>query len=110
MQISKLSTQTFGCRKYNNINQNQRQCEYRECQTPKSVTITRNALIAGLVGLLANCSSETYTLSTTPEGNPIIYNQDGDSIDFLPESIREEYESIYGMQEDYTNSDCELAQ
>ena len=100
MQISKISsTPSFGCQKC--ANQIKKQCpEYTQTQATKAVTVTRNALIAGLVGLLTNCTSnnDTYTLTTTPEGLPLILNQDGDSIDFLPKSIRKEYRERFGTE------------
>ena len=91
MQISKISAQTFGC-KYCNKPENNK-TDYQ--QTPsKTVTVTRNALIATLVGLLANCQNcdDKYYFGITPEGNPYIYNQDGDSIDIAPRSIEKDFE------------------
>ena len=102
MQISKLSTPAFGCQKCNTQRKTQCAQEYTApTQSNKAITVSRNALIAGLVGLLANCTSnnDTYTISTTPEGNPIIFNQDGDTIDFLPKSVRKEYEERFGKDE-----------
>ena len=89
MQISKISAQSFGC------NQCKTNFDNENCQkTPsKAVAISRNALIAALTGVLASCQScnDEYYIGTTPEGLPIIFNQDGDSIDFVPKSIEDEY-------------------
>ena len=104
MQISKISsTPSFGCQKC--ANQIKKQCpEYTQTQATKAVTVTRNALIAGLVGLLTNCTSnnDTYTLTTTPEGLPLILNQDGDTIDFMPRSVKKEYQERFGTLEGET--------
>ncbi len=62
MQISKLSTPTFSSQNSN-----------KTTTVPnKTVTISKNALIAGLTGLLASCTSDTFTLSTGPNGEPMI--------------------------------------
>ena len=99
MQISKLSTPSFGCQRCNYQQKSQQPAAHK--QTAPAVTITRNALIAGLVGLLTNCNScnDTYTISTTPEGNPVIFNQDGDTIDFMPRSVKKEYQERFGTLE-----------
>ena len=61
MQINKLSTPAFGTQNYN-----------KQTTTNKTLTIPRNTLIAGLAGLLASCTSDTFTLSTGPNGEPMI--------------------------------------
>ncbi len=101
MQISKLSTQSFGHeRKYStSISQRQENYSTPDKTQNKGLTVTRNSLIAALVGLLSSCQSDTYTISTTEEGYPIIYNQDGDCIDFVPRSLQKEYDKIMEEKE-----------
>lgn len=88
MQISKISAQSFGC----NLCKTR---ENNECKNTvsKPIAISRNALIATLVGVLASCQNcdDKYYFGMTPEGNPYIYNQDGDSIDIAPKYIEEDF-------------------
>lgn len=65
MQISNLSTQSFGQNKKANNNQ-------QTSANNKTMTITRNALIAGLTGLLTGCASDTFTLTTGPQGEAML--------------------------------------
>lgn len=62
MQIQKLSTPSFGSQNYNN----------QQNPTNKTITISKNALIAGLTSLLTSCASDTFTLSTAPNGEPML--------------------------------------
>ena len=64
MRISKLSIPTFGQAKQTET--------HRTATQNRTVTITKNALIAGLAGLLTNCTSDTLTLSTNAQGEPMI--------------------------------------
>lgn len=101
MQISKLSTQSFGHEHKCSSCVSKRQESYSNPNKTQNngLTVTRNALIAALVGLLSSCQSDTYTISTTEEGYPIIYNQDGDCIDFVPRSLQKEYDKIMEEKE-----------
>ena len=56
MKINNLSVPAFGTQQnYNN-----------KTHTNNTITVSRNALIAGLVGLLTSCNSDTFTL-TAPQ-------------------------------------------
>lgn len=94
MQISKLSTPSFGCSKCYNHQKAEQNNTYTPQGTNKIFTISRNALIATLTGLLTSCASEQYTFGVTPEGNPIIFNQDGDCLDIVPEKIEKDYQKF----------------
>lgn len=89
MQISKISAQSFGnrpCRCESDRNN----CQQAQS---KAVAVSRNALIATLVGVLAGCQNcdDKYYFGMTPEGNPYIYNQDGDCIDMAPRSVEDDF-------------------
>lgn len=91
MQISRISAQTFGCQ-YCNKSENNKHAVSQPQSKP--IAVSRNALIATLVGLLAscqNCNDDKYYFGLTPEGNPYIYNQDGDSIDVAPRTVEKDF-------------------
>jgi len=108
MQISKLSSQSFGCSNCHSRNA-QPKSEQANVRPNKMFTVSRNAMIAALTGLLTSCASDTYTFGVTPEGNPIIFNQDGDCLDIIPHKAAEDY---YYFCEglDNKNPNCTIAQ
>ena len=90
MQISKISAQSFGCK---SCNRNENIKNNNQTSMSKPVAVSRNALIATLVGMLASCQNcdDKYYFGMTPEGNPYIYNQDGDCIDIAPSDVEENF-------------------
>lgn len=101
MQISRISAQSFGCRqcgRTERIKNNKNNDNDNQLLASKPVAVSRNALIATLVGVLASCQTQDcdgkYYFGMTPEGNPYILNQDGDTIDVIPRCIEDDY-NIY---------------
>ncbi len=90
MQIPKISVQSFGCK---SCNRNENVRNNNQTSISKPVAVSRNALIATLVGVLASCQNcdDKYYFGTTLEGHPYIYNQDGDTIDIIPKCVEDEY-------------------
>ena len=96
MQISKISAQSFGCKQCRPNKSNNESCNKAQTNAPsKAIAVTRNALLTALTGILASscqqANNDLYYFGITPEGNPYIYNQDGDMIDIIPSDVEDEY-------------------
>lgn len=77
MKISKLETPYFGCQKPNYSQSRPKKFECTEIQQPNKTTkLARNIFLAGLAGLLTNCTNQFNSISPTPpvECSPSLSN------------------------------------